>query len=337
MGTGKYATVPEIRNGASWDYTGPYGVSPLWVNDPLYWNNYNLGTWDGSIAQDIIWDQSYQENVVLWNQANQNWNSTTLYFSTAPSFSVGGGSWNQFYSASQYFDYMSNKDVNMNITNIMDAWFSGSIANNGLIVKHPAPIEENSNAFVDLKFFSVDTHTIYPPCIELRWDDSHYYPIGSNYALNDQITITLANNPGQFKKDSAYKFRTAVRYNYPTRQFTTSSVYLNSLYLSQESYWAIQDLKTNEMVIDFDNNYTKLSADSVGNYFYLYMNGLEVERYYRILIKTKIYSTTYGPLSIYDNEQAIYDALSLYGPNDLALLPGETIIKDNNLIFKVTG
>ena len=48
MGTGKYATVPEIRNGASWNYTGPYGVSPLWVNDPLYWNNYNLGTWDVS-------------------------------------------------------------------------------------------------------------------------------------------------------------------------------------------------------------------------------------------------------------------------------------------------
>lgn len=337
MGTGKYATIPEIRNGTSWNYTGPYGVSPLWVNDPLYWNNYSLGTWNGSIAQDIIWDQGYQENVVLWNQANQNWNTNPYYFSTAPSFSVGGGSWNLYYSASQYFDYMSNKDINMNVTSIVDAWFSGSVANNGLILKHPDPIEQDSNAFIDLKFFSVDTHTIYPPCIELRWDDSHYYPVGSNYALNDQITITLANNPGQFKKDSVYKFRTAVRYNYPTRQFTTSSVYLNSLYLSQESYWAIQDLKTNEMVVDFDDNYTKLSADSVGNYFYLYMNGLEVERYYRILIKTKIYSTTYGPLSIYDNEQSIYNALSLYGPDDLVLLPGETIIKDNNLIFKVTG
>lgn len=337
MGTGKYTTVPEIRNGVSWNYTGPYGISNQWLDDPLYWDNYELGTWNGSIAQSLIWDESYSQITTVWNQATQLWNNNAYYFNNVPTFSLAGGSWDDRYITTQSFDYMSNKDVNMDVSNIVNAWFSGSIANYGLILKHPQPIEDDSNAFIDLKFFSVDTHTIYPPCLELRWDDSHYYPIGSSYVLNDQITITLANNPGQFKKDSVYKFRTAVRYNYPTRQFTTSSVYLNQLYLSQESYWAIQDMKTNEMVIDFDDKYTKISADSVGNYFYLYMKGLEVERYYRILIKTKIYSTTYGPLSLYDNEQALYNALSLYGPDDLTLLPGETIIKDNNLIFKVTG
>lgn len=337
MGTGKYATVPEIRNGVCWNYTGPYGISPLWYTEPLYWTNYDLGTWDGSNAQNILWEQTYTQQSILWDQATQLWSTNNLYFSNLPTFSFSGGSWNTVYTASQYFDYMSNKDINMDITSIADAWFSGSIPNYGLILKHPQPIEEDSNAFTDLKFFSVDTHTIYPPCIELRWDDSHYYPVGSNYVLNDEITITLANNPGQFKKDSVYKFRTAVRYTYPARQFTTSSVYLNSLYLSQESHWALQDLKTNEMIIDFDDKYTKISADTVGNYFFMYMKGLEVERYYRILIKTKIYSTTYGPLSLYDNEQSLYDALSTYGANDLALLPGEVIIKDNNLIFKVTG
>lgn len=335
MGTGKYVTVPEIRNGVCWNYTGPYGISPLWYSDPLYWSNYELGTWNGDLAQNLIWDQTYQQQILVWDQAIELWNNNNLYFNTPPTFSLSGGSWNPAITASQYFDYMDNKDINMNITNIVDAWFSGTIPNYGIILKHPQLLEENSNTFIDLKYFSVDTHTIYPPCIELRWDDSHYYPVGSSYVLNDQITITLANNPGQFKKDTVYKFRTAVRYNYPARQFTTSSVYLNSLYLSQESYWAIQDLKTNEMIVDFDDQYTKISADSVGNYFYVYMNGLEVERFYRILIKTKIYSTTYGPLSIYDNEQSIYDALSLYGPEELTLLPGETIIKDNNLIFKI--
>lgn len=335
MGTGKYATVPEIRNGVCWNYTGPYNLSPLWYMDPLYWTNLELGTWDGVIAQSLLWDQSYSQQSILWEQATQLWNTSTIYWATIPTFSLSGGSWNTTYPASQSFDYMSNKDIEMNVSNIVNAWFSGSIPNYGLIIKHPQAVEEDANTFLDLKYFSVDTHTIYPPCIELRWDDTHYHPVGSNYALNDQITITLSNNPGQFKKGSIQQFRTAVRYNYPTRQFTTSSVYLNSLYLSQESYWAIQDLKTNEMVVDFDDQYTKLSADSVSNYFYVYMNGLEPERFYRILIKTKIYSTTFGPLSLYDNEQSIYDALSLYGPEQLSLLPGETIIKDNNLIFKI--
>jgi hypothetical protein len=51
-------------------------------------------------------------------------------------------------------------------------------------------------------------------------------------------------------------------------------------------------LDTNEVVIDYDNQYTQLSADEQGNYFTLYMNGLEPERYYKILIKTIINSST---------------------------------------------
>ena len=44
--------------------------------------------------------------------------------------------------------------------------------------------------------------------------------------------------------------------------------------------------------IDFDTTFTKLSADSTGNYFDLYMNGLQPERYYSILIKSIISGST---------------------------------------------
>ena len=314
MGTGQFAQTPESRNGVSWTYTGPAYNSTPWAE-------------------------------------------------TGSSYDIG-------YSGSQYFDYMSNKDINMEISDIVGAWFSYptpvnfstvyaylstesddiltteagdalitstiGIPNYGLVLKHPDTIEENTSSFVDLKFFSVDTHTIYPPTIEFKWDDSYYYPQGTNYVLNDQITITLANNPGQFKRNQVYKMRTAVRYTYPPRTFSTSSAYLTSLYLSENTTWALQDVKTEEMVVDFDDNYTKLSADSVSNYFTLYTSGLEVNRFYRILIKARIYSTTYGPLSLYDNEQSIYNALSLYGPADLALLPAEEVIySGQNLVFKI--
>ena len=39
-------------------------------------------------------------------------------------------------------------------------------------------------------------------------------------------------------------------------------------------------------------DYTKISSDSKGNYFNVYMSGLEPERYYKILIKTTINSST---------------------------------------------
>lgn len=315
MGTGRFAQVPQSTNGVSWLYTGPSGSSPVWVENGFYWGNDNLPSWETA---------TYPWNYIVTP-------SSSFYI-------TGGGSWNDSIEGSQSFDYMSNKDLNADITNIMSSWFSGSLPNYGVIVKHPQVIEENPDAFIDLKFFSVDTHTIYPPAIQFKWDDSHYFPQGGGYVLNDQITVVLANNPGQFSQNSVYKFRTAVRYTYPTRQFTTSSVYLNQLYLSENTSWALQDVKTNEMIIDFDDTYTKLSADSVGNYFYMYMNGLEINRFYRILVKTRIYSTTFGPLSLYDNDQSIYNALTLYSADELALLPAEEVIlTGQNLLFKVVA
>ena len=264
-----------------------------------------------------------------------SWEYTGPYQNSTPWVNPGGD-FNLGYTGSQFFDYMSNKDINMDVSDIMDGWFSSSISNYGVVVKHPDAIEQNTSSFMDLKYFSVDTHTIYPPTIQFKWADAYYYPQGTNYVLTDQITLTIANNPGEFRQNEVYKVRTAVRYTYPPRQFTTSSVYLNSLYLSENTCWALEDAKTGEMVVDFDTNYTKLSADSVGNYFTLYTSGLEVNRYYRILVKTNIYSTTFGPLSLYDNEQSIYNALSLYGPDDLALLPAEEVIySGQNLTFKI--
>ena len=220
----------------------------------------------------------------------------------------------------------------------MSSWFSASIPNYGVIVKHPQAVEEDPNAFIDLKFFSVDTHTIYPPTISFKWADSYYFPQTTNFVLTDQVTVTAANNPGQFTQDEVYKFRLSTRYTYPPRQFTTSSVYLTNLILSERSCWGLQDVKTGEMIVDFDEQFTKISCDSVGNYFTLYTTGLEINRFYRLLIKTSIFSTTFGPLSIYNNEQSIYDALSLYSIEDLALLPAEEVIySGQNLIFKIVG
>ena len=49
-----------------------------------------------------------------------------------------------------------------------------------------------------------------------------------------------------------------------------------------------KDTETNEFVIDFDNDYTRISSDATSSYFDLYMNGLEPERYYTVLVQTSI-------------------------------------------------
>ncbi len=63
-------------------------------------------------------------------------------------------------------------------------------------------------------------------------------------------------------------------------------------YLPINSYYAIKDNETEEIVIDFDN-YTKISCNPEGNYFYLDTSGLAQERYYRILIRVVGQNETY--------------------------------------------
>lgn len=239
------------------------------------------------------------------SQNGVSWTYTGPYQNSNP-WTITGSSYisSSAVSASQYFDYMSNKDINMNITNMVDRWFSASLSNYGVVVKHPDSVENSTASYVDLKFFSVDTHTIYPPNIEFKWADAVYGPTGSyGLATDDQITIVLQNNQGQFRRNQIYKVRTGVRATYPVRQFTTSSVYLNQLYLPKTSYWSLMDYKTDEVIIDFDTNYTKLSADTESNYFTLYTSGLEVNRFYKLLIKSVLSS---GEEVIFTNENLIF-------------------------------
>jgi hypothetical protein len=250
-------------------------------------------------------DSPETRNGVCWYSTSSYYNQSSSWASGPSNYYMtpGGGSWTGSYYGSQSFDYTSPKDVNADVTRIVDSWFSGS-ANNGFIIKLPIAVESSSMSYIGLNFFSVDTHTIYPPTLEMKWDDSSY--TGSLSEISDSdFVVTIGNNQGEYKtQTNLVKFRINARDKYPARVFTTSSVYLNNKRLPQTSYWAIQDLKTADMVVDFDTNYTKISYDQNGSFANIYMKGLEVERYYKLLVKT-------------------------------TLSTGETIDVDNDCIFKI--
>ena len=87
-------------------------------------------------------------------------------------------------------------------------------------------------------------------------------------------------------------FRLNVRPDFPTRTFLTASLDTQNHYLNSSSMYSVKDLDTNETLIDFDPEFTKISCDAQSNYFDIYMNGLQPERYYKILIQTTISGST---------------------------------------------
>lgn len=207
-----------------------------------------------------------------------------------PGSKIGGGSWYTGSSliSTQSFNYLSTKDIELDVTNAI----SSSYYQNGFIIKHSGSLEFNPSYSFETKYFSTDTHTIYPPCLEIRWNDFIYNTGSLSTVQSDNIIISLSNNKGEFQEESVNRFRVNARDKFPTRLFQTSSVYLNNKYLPTSSYYAVKDIKTEDIVIDFDTTFTKLSADASGNYFDLYMNGLQPERYYSILIKSIISGST---------------------------------------------
>ncbi len=269
MGTGKYLDNPIATNGVSWKWR-TFANGNAWPISGL--STYVTASYSGS------------------NTGGGNWFTGSTH--TLP------------VTSSQIFNYRSDKDLNAPVKGIVAAWYSSSnaigsatnIANEGFLIKWEDAIEWNPNAPIQpvLQYYSVDTHTIYPPTLELKWNDFTFDTGSSTQTIltDPQAYISIANNEGFFYSSSIQQFRVDSRPQYPPIIFQTSSVYTRNYYLPTASYWAIKDLDTNEYVVDFDSTYTKLSADTTSSYFTVYMNGLQPERYYTILIKTTVDDTT---------------------------------------------
>ena len=222
------------------------------------------------------------------------WDTTSFASGVTASYTGSNSGGGTFYTSSvtQSFNFYTSKDINVNITNLVNLWYSESIENNGLIIRLSGS-EFTTSSLYDFNFFSRDTNTIYPPCLEFKWDDS-VWDTGSLVTItDDNVMVTLGNNKSVYRDSEYAKIRVYTRERYPARIFTTASLYLYNNSLPQTSYFSIVDVDTNETVIDFDSVATKLSSDSTSNYFNLYMNGLEPDRYYKVLIKSIIGSNIY--------------------------------------------
>jgi hypothetical protein len=265
MGTGRYLDDPIQTNGTSWiwrTYSGSLGGQWLTASYPT-----------GVTASF---------NTTYAVAGGGNW----YYTSSTPSLNP--------FSSSVTFGYWDSKDLNLDVTKIVTSWITGSIVNEGFIVKQAVEFINDKEVQPELKWFSRDTHTIYPPALQFSWRDYSFDTGSSPQIILNSLpaTVNLAQNPGTFYPQSYNRFRINARPEFPLQLWQTSSVYLNNYYLPTASYWAIKDLDTNEMVIDFDTQYTQLSADATSSYFDVWMNGLEPERYYAILIKSEIQGTT---------------------------------------------
>ena len=224
-----------------------------------------------------------------------------------------GGAWftssisSQYEVSSSYSISFDKKDVRADVTSLVNnhIYSSSIFPNNGFLVKRESKKpttsifafnsgsdttadEASSTRLGNLKFFSRETHTIYPPKLEVMWDDSSWVT-GSLSALSstdlERLKVYFQNIRPEYKENSKVKLRVVGRELYPTTTFATTPAELSIKYLpSASAFYSVKDAETEETIIPFGTG-SKVSCDSTSNYFNVWMNGLQAERNYRFLIK----------------------------------------------------
>ena len=290
-GTGRFSNIPTSSNGCSWVYRDN-------TTDLTEWRTFTNGS---SSLTTVASGQIGSGSVFALG---------TTGSINAVGITEGGGVWytGSNFQGSQQFLKGDNLDTDINVTTIVQKFsaslFANStyptgIDNNGFLIKQPDSVEQDtSGSFGELQYFSLDTHTIYPPKLTFKWDDS----LHNSQSLAKQkgdLDVSLYRNQEEYNQNDEAFFRIHVRDKYPTRQFASSSNFLNVGYFTTSSFYSIRDAHTEQEIIPFDNNFTKLSADSDGMFFKIFMKGLQPERYYRVLFKhtnndgTRIYDNNY--------------------------------------------
>lgn len=259
-GTGLLASSPLVSNGVQW--AKPYA-------------SWSLDSQSGS----------------LWISSSQQIELGTS--SIFVSGSGAGGSWlyntgSVSLSASQSFSYQTT-DLSLDVSNLILKWISGSnsqsIDNNGFILKFSDADESNDTVTGYIDFFSKETHTIYVPKLTMYWNDTAYSSSLSAIDL-ESYTVFTKLKP-QYHDTEIVKIRIYARDKYPQKSPTNLFPTQTIKRLPQNTFYTILDAATDEVIIPYDDIYTKVSCDSTSNYIYVDMNGFMPERYYRLQFKIK--------------------------------------------------
>jgi len=285
------------------------------VNPKYYLNLYDANSIELSYSQSLYAYPVSQSWVVgegfhadsPTTQQGASWdfrtgfNEEDYWISGSVSYQRGGTFFGEVYG-SQSFEYKTS-DMRMDVTPVVNKWLDDTYPNEGFVIKRSGSIgvgsaitgsgeEGDSSRRGNFAFFSSQTNTIYPPKLEVEWYDTKWNT-GSLESLSstelEDLTFYMKNLRTEYKETSKIKFRVVGRGRYPTKSYSnTASEFLTVKYLPSGSianiggdgaYYSVKDSDTGEVVVPFGSG-SLVSCDSTGNYFNLWLNAFQSERFY---------------------------------------------------------
>ena len=269
MGYGKLSDFPITTVGSSWTWKDYYPSGSNWaLSGSSYISNTSMSTDFAYESKDIYIDATTIVN--QWLSASiSNYGFVFKRSDTDESSSAWFGTLN-FYGKETHTIYEPRLYVK---------WDDSSWSiKPSYYVSHSLAYKE-STYLPSASLSSSPTYDFYSGSMVYEY----YSAMAPLTAENiDVFSYRLGTS---YKRDSKILFRVQGREKYIqktfNRRFHSSSVQ----YLPSSSYYSILDAHTNETIIPFDDDYTKLSLDYTGNYFKLWMDQFNTDRYYKFAYK----------------------------------------------------
>ena len=255
--------------------------------------SWQMGTgtrFDNISTQGVTWNYREGDTKLDWLQ------NTLVAGSDSNPNNGTGGTWYLVSGSTQSFEYQS-ADITMDVKPMLKLWMTGSIPNDGLILKLSDSLENDTQDYGVTKLFSKETNTIYQPKIRIGWDDQIFVTGSLTQLTASDIKVGVTNLKKEYKAETIATMRIFARELYPLKTFTNQFGYTDIKYLPETSYYQIKDFASDDIVIPF-SNYSKISCDSNGNYIKLNLSNWEAGRVYKIEFKID----NDGDVQYFDNE-----------------------------------
>ena len=242
-------------------------------------------------------------NGATWIYRNGD-NTTTNWYTTmngiTASYGVGvtgswdgrGASWYTSSVATQSFSY-TLEDINLDVTAFVRKWNSGSITNNGIILKFPSDKESGSVDYGSIKMFSTETNTIYQPKLVISYVDN-VGVTGSLTTITDFINSSSydvsyrcysPNLKTAYQEAQKVTLKIEARELYPIKQFNSTFAYQVKYYLPTTAYYSVIDTLTKETIIGYSDN-SKVIKGQFNSLIKLNFQNWPVGRNYTLLVKS---------------------------------------------------
>jgi hypothetical protein len=274
---------------------------------------FNVTSISASLAsREIPLDSTFELSLFIASASNlqmgqqfelypisQSWHEGSGYLFTDLLQANDGVTWRQPLSASSWVsggDFITDitasgefsdpiTDITVDISSIIVQWISGTIENNGIAIQFDTGSEGDNKNWGNVKFFSRQTHTIYPPVLTAKWDSQTFYTGSLDAAPTSNLLVIPSSLKPLYKKDEVARVELAVRSRYPLKTFATQfSEYLGQKYLPTSSYYSIVDNLSGNVVVPFDNA-SKISSDVSGSFFTFKVQNMYPLRYYRLILR----------------------------------------------------